>query len=813
MPLTVLSVPELARMTGLAIDSTWKCATVVTARARIAIWCSPEWPADTMLMAAPSSLPIASAVRVEFRRGDAVWDTEWPLSFDVHWLREITVGFPLGARPVRARTASTLQTGVCLQGDFATLVWRSVTGETRVQVALNLRDAAPTVGLEAVVAPPTGLPKVMDEVMRALTGSTSVEWLRSVFAESCSSRWNELAQRIGARPDQLDDLAMFFRALTTTEEDSLWRAAATTGALFELQPWLELLASEQTSALEERLHEELQREGRSFWRGATGEWLNATAGGTMACLTSPGIAASLAETARKILSLLIRDDLARLLVRLRDAADEEWATLAPWYRSRIEDSCGTLSADLSAGRVMDEVGLWMKKLHQRLHLKCIEAARLRAQAALSASIISPAPEGGESKTLADLAIASSAEGDDVVEQILSGDLRPCFDRSLVPPHGVWLPSGRLGHLNGRRIAIEVLMPFLPKKSWTTAREHLAATLIQQTGDGQLTISGTGATEDSSTALESAALLLSAVFTSRTEAPSDDMIHMVHETRHTLQGNEADVAWLRLIHAYGLSVPALRAGPREATLRVEVPWNWAEAWFHVPLKRDAGYLDKFMHLSLTMQEMARHWLPALCLSTPEQFEAPNAVLPLLVYAASQPYADRRKAEFGYDAMSPIRVERAASSAVGRLPELLDPFYQSLKASGRSRTAEFYSPDRARLIVSSVQRKPRPLAALLAGDMFFLEHCFQLISISRELRAVAGRNPAQALRKLAQASEEIVKTCLRGMKRHYPTEACHGLAAVYLLEATRVLAAGSAGAGFRASLTMEAATGGQRLEAAA
>jgi hypothetical protein len=99
------------------------------------------------------------------------------------------------------------------------------------------------------------------------------------------------------------------------------------------------------------------------------------------------------------------------------------------------------------------------------------------------------------------------------------------------------------------------------------------------------------------------------------------------------------------------------------------------------------------------------------------------------------------------------------------------------------------------------------------MFFLEHCFQLTAISRELRAVAARNPAQALRKLAQASEEIVKTSLRGMKRYYPGQTYCCLGMVYLLEATRMLAAGPSGAGFRASLTIETETGVQRFQAAA
>jgi len=164
----------------------------------------------------------------------------------------------------------------------------------------------------------------------------------------------------------------------------------------------------------------------------------------------------------------------------------------------------------------------------------------------------------------------------------------------------------------------------------------------------------------------------------------------------------------------------------------------------------------------MQEMTRHWLPALYLTSPAQFDSPNAVLPLLVYAASRPYVARNGAEFGYGALSPNMVQRAAASASPRLPEILTPLYESLKASGRPRTAEFYSPERAKLIVSSVQRQPRALATLLAGDTFLLEYCFQIAGMCREVRGLAARNPAQALRRLSQFSGEIVKACRRGVK---------------------------------------------------
>jgi hypothetical protein len=727
------------------------------------------------------------------------------MSFDIHWLREITPGFPLGTRPVRVLPSLALHAGVHLHGDFVTLVWRDASGRTRVQVTLGAGDAAPVISLETGTRRPPESPTAMDEVLRALTGSTATEWLRSVFADSCSSRWNELAQRIGARPDQLDDLSLYFRALTTTEEDALWRAATSTERLAELHSWLELLVSEPVCTFEARLREELRRKGLAFWRGSTGEWLNAVAGGTIARLVSPELTEKLAAAARRIQWLLTRRDLERLLVRLRAAANEDWAALAPWFRARIEDSCGALSAGLRSDQAAGEVSLWMRKLHQRLHQDAVEVARQHAQAALSAAASNLGD--AEPMPLADLTIGGSgAEGDEVVDRILRGDLRPCLESGQDASLG-----GMLSDPHGRRIAIEVLLPYFPKQLWMRERENLAAAEILQTGDGQLTVTRSGWIENWSAPLERAELLLSAVFTSRSDAPADDTIHMIHEDRRTLQGDESDVAWLRLIRAYGLTPPKLPGGSCEATLRVEIPWNWAEAWRRVPLTRDAGSVGRFIDLSLAMQEMSRHWLPALCLCSPEQFDAPKDVLPLLVYAASQPHANRRKAEYGYDAMSPFRVERAALSAAGRLPELLDPIYRSLRESGRVETAGFYSPDRARPIIAAVRKRPRLLTALLAGDTFFVEHCFQITTLSRELFSVAGRNPARALRKLAQSSEEIVKTSLRGMKRHYPSEAYHGLGAVYPLEATRALAAGMEG--FRASLTVETGAGVQRFEAVA
>jgi hypothetical protein len=131
---TDLSVSELAQMTGLAINSAWDCATTSKGDARIAVWSAPGWRAKDLLSAAPSSLPAANALRVEWRTGSAFWDVELPLSLDIHWLREITTGFPLGVRPVRARPECGVPATVRLQGGFVSVVWRNASKRARVQV-------------------------------------------------------------------------------------------------------------------------------------------------------------------------------------------------------------------------------------------------------------------------------------------------------------------------------------------------------------------------------------------------------------------------------------------------------------------------------------------------------------------------------------------------------------------------------------------------------------------------------------------------------------------------------------------------------
>jgi hypothetical protein len=793
-----LGALELARLTGRLVDETWICAEALRDGRRVALWTAPDLTPASLIDVAPAELPADRAIRVESRGGTLLVNATWPLALDVHWLREITTGFPLGLRPVRIDAGAPVKASLRLSGEFRSVVWRETGGRSRLNI--YHQPAGCEVQAECAIAAGGFGP-----LLRALTGTTSVEWLRGVFADSCSLRWRDLAGRIGARTEHLDDLALYFRGLTTSEEHALWEAATSKQSLAELGAWAAALGpAAPAEAFAELLHQELARHGQTFRDGVAGRWLLALSGSSLAGLLEAGTAERLAAAASRLSSLLKRGDLARLLVRLRLEAGAEWRALAPWYRGRLTESCGELGADTTAAKVLESVNPWMKRLRARLCRETAAAACRLAEAELPAWI-----DGGGAETpLAEVAFAPGAPGRAALARALDLDLRP----GLEAASGALLVGGRALTAHSRCIRAELLLPFLGKRAWHLERERLAGAEIQATA-GRLSLIQPAVVKPDSAPRETASLLLSAVFAARSEAPADDMIHLSFEDRRIVVRDQPNSPWLRLLEAYGLAAPLLPPEPCQATFAVQTPWRWAEAWGQMPLKRDPDYVDKCMRLSLALQEMGRYWLPALYLADVERYDAPNSVWPALVYAASQPFVDRKRSQYGYDPMSPYSVQRAAATALAQLPALLTPIHRALRSAGRARTAEHYAPGRARHIVTAVERHPRRFASLLAGDAFFLEHCFHVASLARELRSLARRNPAQALRKVSQFAADIVKASHRGLKRLHVDACYRGLGSLYLLEATRVLAGISSQHGLRVRLTLETSSGVQRLPAAA
>jgi len=249
----------------------------------------------------------------------------------------------------------------------------------------------------------------------------------------------------------------------------------------------------------------------------------------------------------------------------------------------------------------------------------------------------------------------------------------------------------------------------------------------------------------------------------------------------------------LCKAYGLGLPNTGAA-----LTLSVPLVWAEEWAQVPLQRDARYFERFHVLSLALQEMGRHWLPAVALRDGACFEDLAAAQAMLVYAASEPSAERRTASYGYEAMSPRAVERCALTAAKRLPELLDGVHAELLSAGATELAQEYVPERARLIIGIVARQHKGLAVLLAADAIHLEQCFHMVDAARETTRWERRNPARAMRKLMQAAERMAQARQRAGRR---LAGGSELGEVYLIEATRVIANGQQAGAFEARLVVE------------
>ncbi|MGO9243143.1 MAG: hypothetical protein ACLQBJ_20270 [Bryobacteraceae bacterium] len=797
-----LSVCRLAGLSGLPADETWARAEAVRDGRRVTLWSRPDLAPESLLDVPPAELPEGRAIRVDTRDGALEWDLSWPLPLDVHWLREITAGFPLGVRPVRVDAGARATASIRLSGEFQSVVWLEAGGRTRLSIH-RLAGARAEAGC-AIQTDCRVAPQGFDGLLRALTGTTSVDWLRGVFADSCSLRWRDLAERVGARTDHLDDLALFFRGLTTSEEHALWAAATSTQSLASLGEWAAALdQNAPPEAFAELLRQELELQGQAFRDSAAGRWLMAVSGASLAGLTEARTAQGLAAAAAHVSSLLKRAELVGLLVRLRREAEAEWSALAAWYRDRIAASCGELSAGSSAANIEASVNLWMKRLRDRLCREAAEAARRRVAAELAASLDGLAGE----TPLADLAFPAGRRCGAALESALEGDLRPGLETG-----GGLLIGGSALSACQESDRVEIVLPFLNKRAWHMERERLAEAPIRHSA-GRLSVVMPTDPPEPAASRETAALLLGGVFTARAEAPANDLIHLCYEDRRVVLRDEPNSPWLRLLGAYGLRAPALPPQPCQATLSLQAPWRWVEAWSQMPLKREADYVDRFMRLSLALQEMGRYWLPALWLADAGCYEAPSVAWPVLVYAASQPFVDRKRGQYGYDPMIPNSVQRAAATALNHLPELLAPIHSDLRAAGRASAAEHYAPRRSRQIVAAVQRHPRVFTNLLAGDSFFLEHCFHIANLARELRPLARRNPSQGLRKLAQFTEEIVKAFQRGLKRLHTDPSCRDLGALYLLEATRVLAGDPAQRGLWVSLTLETAGGVQRLQIAA
>ena len=784
-----LSISALVHWTGLPVDASWRRARHGAAT----LWHAPgttpgECAADTL-----PALPPERAILVQDAPGGCGFDAEWPLALDVEWLREPVPGFPLGMRAARATAGVTFSARVELLGGLRTIMW---TCEERRSHAALVADprTPPLVRLSTKGVRSEG----PDDVLRALTGTTPVEWLRGVLAESCSRRWSELAVRLGAPFYRLDELALCFHAMSTTEEHALWEAAGSAESLEELGCWAEALAecAGLPETLDAMLLNELTYAGTEFWRTAAGRWLSALSGVPRADLFDAAGRPKLAGAGDRARALLRREELMQLLVQLRAECDCEWNALSPWYRRRLEQSRAAASSESQAAQGRAQFSSWMTRLAERLRQAAPEAAREKLQMAL-AGLLAPGRFDGR---IVECSGVQGEEVDAALRRVLAGDWNAALDSAS----GLRMHAGPLAYALGGAISVEMLLPFLDGRNWQEQREALATAEIRRVSPGQFSAAMAGTTELQGVVSR----ILCRCFTVRRERLCDDLTEWAFECRRAASDGVADSLWRRLLAAYGIAAqPAADSAQR---LTLQSPSSWSQAWGQPWGARD-GYYGRFAAVAGPLQEMLRHWLPALALSDSASFRNPSRALPMLVYAASKPCSLRRSGTLAWNTTNTMAVHAAAETAVQQLHAILAPICRSLVQSGESKLAEYYDPRRSRLIVNAVQRRPRNFASVLAADAALIEYCARIEAATRELRTAARLNPKRELRLMTALTRELAHFWERRTRRL--PEACAELGPLFLLEATRLLAGGKLQSGLRVSLSVETVSNGRQWQAAA
>ena len=134
---------------------------------------------------------------------------------------------------------------------------------------------------------------------------------------------------------------------------------------------------------------------------------------------------------------------------------------------------------------------------------------------------------------------------------------------------------------------------------------------------------------------------------------------------------------------------------------------------------------------------------------------GAAFPLLVYQATHVFPADPRAQFTYDVMDPLSMERAWRSAGEKARTFAGGGPPPSGGAGRNSTAAFYELEQAASILLRVQRQPRLLHALLMGDAAMVNQMAELAGIRPCIQALLERDQAKAIRELARFGSGLPK----------------------------------------------------------
>ncbi|MGJ5820371.1 hypothetical protein [Paludibaculum fermentans] len=718
-----------------------------------------------------------------------------PFGFHFHWLREAvrgvlqgTTGLCLDATgdALLAATLSGTYTATLTRDDHGTEPWLRLTLAQAAESTLQCSaKASITANIDTV------LPATSDELLKAILGIHSLQWLRGTLAQIGSVRWKRIAEECGAAGSALEALFEAFQQFGARAESVLWKAAAEPASLSELLSWSYSITNDcpNLAAFRDRLHQYLDRDP-AFASSIAAQWIESVAGCNLVQITNDDTWDRLHKAAALLDRLTNTDKLMRdapailaLLRRLPVMAAQELDPLTPdsWALPRLQQLLGV---GLSPQTLLDRAVDWLP-LRNRIYQAAKEALQKQLPAELS--LLLESSTGGTA--LVDASFSMTTSGLEQLHRVLNGDLAALYGTAAP---GVQLRHGLLTHHVRRTRHIELHLPFLDARSWRSGVSALATGEVLCDAAGRLITWYSTARDFHQLSNElHSNMVFATAFSSRDSGPINDNFNLTFEDTRKVSAAGHHEAWFRVLQAYGISRPELPNEPTQATLTLTLPGRFAGFWATAPHSRDEQYIPTMCRISRAMQSAVRYWLPTLYFADLQRFRTPAAAFPLLAYQYSAPYTDVKAHRLSYDFMSSEMLIKALNSAIPGLRQALPELQNALAAAGMQDLASTYNPKNVARIIAQVQVQRHNFNALLAADTYFIEEMVRLADMTCELRALYTYKPAVAIHNLTRYSGDLVKALHSHLRRLYAGSDFVALGSLLLIAATSALAGGSKG----------------------
>jgi len=392
--------------------------------------------------------------------------------------------------------------------------------------------------------------------------------------------------------------------------------------------------------------------------------------------------------------------------------------------------------------------------------------------------------------LADASFELTPQGLAAYRAALDGDLRPM----LAPGAHVHLRQAALTQgLEGER-TLEVHLPFLDSKQWTSRWEALATARVEAGDDGRIVVYTVSASDELLAAGKYQSTL--ALAGSLLSPGKADDFSLTYTNTARLDAKHAAQSLGAMLDAYGFGPGvsawmANSAGDLETALTLSVAGSLAAAWLHAPAESAPEYFPVFSRVSVAVQQAMRRWLPLIYFADLSRYEDLAAAYPLVFYRSTRPFAGRPRCDFTYDLVSPDAPGVARCWAARPLARTLGAVQQTLTAAGKTRLARFYAPRRAPEILYGIVKQPRLINALLFADSFIVDNMLRLGLEGCELAGSMAASPARAVKDLANFSADFAATFHRRLRRLYGGRNFVALGSLLLVEATNALGAALSG----------------------